>query len=201
MADIKTIRKCYHCGAILQSEDKSAPGYISPQAFNEESLILFCDSCYEEERQKQNQFVPSVSKDFFAILDDAIASDALIVYVIDLFSFESSFIPSINEYIKGQKVVIVANKRDLLTPLMKDEDIIEHVAHRLRVAHFDIQGIVLASSTHDYNIKEVLSKIETLRQRHDVYLIGASSSGKTSLMNVLLKNYQNSTRHVISSYT
>jgi ribosome biogenesis GTPase A len=75
-----------------------------------------------------------VSPDFLTMLSDAKASDALIVYVVDLFSFECSFSSKVNEIIRSLPLVILANKRDLMPKEAKDEDLREYVAHRFRAS-------------------------------------------------------------------
>ena len=52
MSEFSVVRRCYGCGAILQSEDPSAPGYIEKKNIENVPLSapLFCESCWKSTR-------------------------------------------------------------------------------------------------------------------------------------------------------
>ena len=58
-------------------------------------------------------FEQSVDKDTLKILKDAVATDALIIWVIDLFSFNGTLNPDIVKKVKKLDVVIFGTKKDL----------------------------------------------------------------------------------------
>ena len=88
MAQISQIRKCYNCGAVLQSNDPSKEGYVSKEVLeNGSQNFLFCNKCFEIERFQPKTNEPLVGEDLLTIVKDAKAKDALLVYVINLFSF------------------------------------------------------------------------------------------------------------------
>ncbi|MCQ2786775.1 MAG: 50S ribosome-binding GTPase [Bacilli bacterium] len=199
MSKLNIIRKCYSCGAVLQDEDPKKEGYISQEIFENDARVMFCDKCFKKETY---DLVPNkivVSDAFKTILADAHATDALIVYVIDLFSFEAAFSPEITKKLVGRKVLVIATKRDLLPKEAKDEDLKEDVAHRMRMEKIKVDDIILTSATSNLNIKEIIKRINELRRGHDVYLIGGDGAGKTYLINSILRNYRNTSNRPIKT--
>lgn len=196
MSKFDVVRRCYNCGDILQGDDPKKEGYIDKRMLDTPlSSVLFCEKCWADQKYNISPKTPKASKDVLTMLEDAQATDALIIYVVDLFSFEASFIPEINEAIAGLKILVVANKRDLL-PLKADEEYLrEYVAHRFRVAKLACQkeDVVLTSLTSNQDIMPIVEKIDNLRRGHDVYCLAATGAGKTLLLYSFLRGYSNST--------
>ena len=202
MSKLNIVRRCHNCGVILQGEDRHAPGYIDPSVLdNTGARVLFCNKCFDESRYNFVPRTPKVSDEYLTMLEDAEASDSLIVYIVDLFSFENSFVPEITRIIEGLNILIVANKRDLL-PLNYDDDLLrEYVAHRFRNARFKVtrDDVVLVSLTSTADSRALLEQIEARRKRHDVYVLGAIGAGKTQLISSFLHSFSNNSDRVISS--
>lgn len=203
MSQMNVVRRCYNCGAILQSTKPGDDGYILRKTLEEAPLdrILFCEHCYHENRFNLTPQEAVVSPDFLTMLKDAQASDALIVYVVDLFSFECSFSKEINDIIRSLPLVILANKRDLMPKEAKDEDLREYVAHRFRASGLPAQKedvlLLSLSSLSDTSIAAKL--IEEKRRRHDVYIIGATGAGKTLFLSSFLHDFTNkSSRSIVT---
>lgn len=202
MSKLNVVRRCYNCGAILQGTDPKKEGYLDPELLEtSESTVLFCEKCWSQQKFNIAPKEPSIDPQFLDMLKDARASDALIVYVVDLFSFENSFNSEVTEIIEDLNILVIANKRDLLPSKAKDSDLKEYVAHRFRVARLPLQSedVVLVSLTSSINAKPIVDEIERRRRRHDVYIIGAMGAGKTQLLSSFLKNYSNSSRFNITT--
>lgn len=197
MSKLNVVRRCFTCGAILQDTNPEEAGYISPQILEKGGRALFCNKCYREDSYNLVPNELELDRDFKTFLRDAHASDALIVYIVDLFSFEASFSVNITKELEGCKILCVATKRDLLPASYDDEKLRQYVAHRLRVAKLDVKDVILTSSTLELNIKEIVDIINEDRQRHDVYLVGAIGAGKTALITAMLKNWKNSSNKLI----
>lgn len=201
MGEIRRVLRCYKCGTILQDEKVNDKGYISSDILNNhKSEILMCNDCFDKLIFNPGPVLDDIDEDFYSIIDDARATDSLIVLVLDLFSFEGFASQRFRNSIDSSNVLVVGNKRDLLPKEIDDEVLKEHIRHRLRnTCNLNVQEIILTSSIENYNIDILLERINSLRARHDVYILGFPNSGKTSLVNCLLKHYQNKTTRVIST--
>lgn len=205
MNEVKSVRRCYACGAIIQSEDPSAKGYVPSDilAQSKEGAPVFCDSCFNERSYNIEPKEASIGDDFLLMLSDARKSNALIIYIVDIFSFESSFISQVSEMIRDLDIVVIANKRDLLPKGIEDDHLKEYVAHRFRVASLPVQkeDVYLASLANNRllgnadQIKEALER----RADRDVYLIGPRQGGKSFFISLFLKTYENRTGRNIST--
>ena len=194
MSQISQIRKCYNCGAVLQSDDPNKPGYVKKEVLeNGSQNFLFCDKCFEIERFHPKTSEPNVSDEFLEIVQDAKRRDALLVYVINLFSFEASFSRKINEIIKGMNILIVANKFDLMPKGTDEDETREYVAHRFRAegVHVEKDNIVLANAFDDDTARNIITLIYELKNGKDVYIIGSKLAGKTTLISSFLRVYKN----------
>lgn len=194
MAQISQIRKCYNCGAVLQSTDPSKEGYVNKEVLeNGSQNFLFCNKCFEIERFQPKTNEPLVGEDLLTIVKDAKAKDALLVYVINLFSFEASFSHKINEIINGMNILVVANKFDLMPEGTNEDETREYVAHRFRAdgVKIDRDNIVLATAFDDDTARSIIAQIYELKNGKDVYVIGSKLAGKTTLIDSFLRVYKN----------
>lgn len=200
MSNIKKVVRCYKCGAILQDEDEKKEGYIVPEVLsNHKSVILMCNDCFKKLIYNPIPEIKDYDEGYYSILEDAKATDSLVVFVLDLFTFEGTIPERFASALGGANVLAVANKRDLFPKNIDDEDLKEYVYHRLRVANLNVSEVILTSSIEEYNIDLLLTRIEELRKRHDVYLIGDPYSGKNSLKTCLLKHFNNKTNRLIAT--
>ena len=194
MAQISQIRRCYNCGAVLQTEDPTKVGYVKKEILeNATQNFVFCDKCFELERHHPLTNEPSVDPEFLTMLKKAKEKDALIVYVINLFSFEAAFSHAINEIVQGMNILVVGNKLDLLPAGTNIEDTQEYVAHRFRVSGLTIQkeNVILANAFDDETAFQVITRIYELKNGKDVYIIGSELAGKATLTSSFLRVYNN----------
>ena len=195
------IHRCYHCGAILQDEHPHEAGFITKEILSKyPEGFLLCNKCYQKEKFKNTQPEVPFDVEYLQILDQAKAKEALIIYIVDLLSFEGSIVPSIIEKLKDQNVIVVANKRDLLPPNVSDEKLSEYVYQKLSSYGLKVTNTVLVSSTTGYNIKVLNELILQNGKNKDIYVLGASVSGKSALISALLKEYNNTTNKVIATF-
>lgn len=188
---------CIGCGLPLQSDDPNQSGYLPPLVLKRGGDLL-CKRCfrlqhYSEEKETQ-ETVPSLVK----ALEMAKKKHPLVLYVIDLFAFESSFDTEINKVLNGMDVLLIANKRDVLPKSVKDEKLLRFVKSRAEEAGLSVKQYIIISARKQWNIDEVIKNIE-LSGKRDIFVIGATSSGKSTLINRFLKVYKNETTRYIST--
>lgn len=189
---------CFGCGAELQSTNPLESGYVPEEVLLSKKASL-CQRCFRLQNYGEETHIFEASKDFKAILTSAKRKNALIVYVIDFFAYDFSIFETYKEELYGLDIFLVGNKRDILPKSLNDHDLIQRI--RRYASHYGVTIVdaLLTSASKNYNIDDFKAKIEKLRKGKDAYVIGAVSAGKSSLINTLLKNYQNPTSLFITT--
>lgn len=203
MSKVNVVRRCFNCGALLQNIDPTKEGYISNKDLLSSSLdrVLFCDKCYDESGFTLTESPLKVSEDLLLMMKDARASDALIVYIINSFSFETSFVKEVNEIIKRNPILVLANKRDLLGQATDDETFKEYVAHHFHLVGIPLEAkdVLLTSLATFGDSKPIAKEIEERRRRHDVYVLSSHGAGKTMFISSFLYHFKNETNHPVET--
>lgn len=200
MIELKKIKRCAHCGVVLQNKNKEKRGYIGIDFENyPQESILYCDNCFNQMQINAVNVSQSVSQDVLYILRDAIATDALIVYVVDLFLHNGSLKKELINKIKRNDILVIGSKRDLLPEKASDETIAKFIKDAFVEAGVEPVDVLLVSASKNYQIDLLKEEIKKYRKKHDVYVIGSSLSGKSTMIDKLLMNYENKTRKPIHS--
>ena len=202
MGKSKRVLRCYHCGAILQCEKPNEKGYIVPESLNRATpiQIIYCDKCFETMKAFNNsELEQDVDQEVLKILDDAFATDAYIIWVVDLFSFNGTLNKEIADKVKKLNLSVLATKRDLFPSSVKDESLIAYVTERFEAYGIKPKTVRLISATNKIDAKELIDAMNVARKGHDVYMIGNLASGKTSLINKALKGFENKTNRQIKT--
>ncbi len=186
---------CYGCGVKLQFTNKTKEGYITQSAF-EHSLTPLCLRCYNIKYHNRITDVEHISADYTALFDNIVSSNCLVVYVIDIFNFNMKIV---NEMISkfNNKIIFVVNKIDVLPQSVKKEKVITWV--KSLVDNKNIIKYIATSAENNFNIDELRDEIEHFRNGKSVYFVGSTNAGKSSIINMFLKNYENTTDKLITT--
>lgn len=168
---------CIGCGVELQDENITSEGYTT----SIENDI--CSRCFRMKNYGEYQIVTKSNDEYIEILKSVNDTKDLVIYIIDLLNINRD-ISLIREYFDN-KVLLVLNKRDILPKSIKDQKIIEYFDKM----NFDYQDIVIISPKKNYNIDELLLKIKKYKTSRNVYVVGHTNVGKSTLINTLMKNY------------
>lgn len=198
MAVLKKVQRCSHCGAILQSEKTDEVGYISEDILKKyPDGVLLCNKCFDEVKRDENLIV--LNDEYKSILKTIKETNSVVVYVIDLFSFEGGFPSEATTLLSDLDVIAVANKRDLMPKDTNDIELESYVRHRLKMAGLKVNEIILTSTNKKYNIQKLTDKLSEIEDR-DIYFVGSTTSGKSALISEILRNYRNTTDQFIITY-
>lgn len=203
MSEFKKVDRCYHCGVVLQTSNKDEKGYINKETVEKyPNGLLLCNECYSKARTNTLPTLNQIyDNDFKKIIDVVKRKNALVVYVVDVFSFEGSFVKELNEALEGIDILAIANKADLLPSNTDLEHVKKYVEHVFKKSNLKVLDCCLVSSNTGLNIEEMYEKLKELSKGRDVYFIGAIDSGKSAVIKEFLKLYKNNTNHLITLYT
>lgn len=176
------IKKCLGCGVNLQIEDINKEGYVD----NIEKEI--CVRCFRLKYYGEYKEVSLDNETYKQILS-GIPKDSLVVYLTSLLNINL-------EYVKEFKnVIIVLTKKDLLPKSVRDYKLIDYVSKEVN----NFLDIEIISSVKNYHLDILLSKIKKYSNNKDIYFVGMTNSGKSTLINKLIKNYSDKEIQVTTS--
>jgi 30S ribosome assembly GTPase len=199
MSTLKIIRRCPGCGVILQSIDDQLLGYVPPKHVERHEVVL-CQRCfklqhYGEDIGPKEEFNVA---EFLTILKQAKQQHAVIIWVLDLLHFETTLSSKLIEALSGTETYVIATKRDLLPKSINDLKLKTYVETFLKQHQLTFSDLFIMSS----KAKETLKPLHTILERSQgrpLYLFGATSSGKSTLVNSYLKQYTNGTSRMITT--
>ena len=179
------ILKCIGCGAPLQSEDPDAAGYVPEHNLHREDVI--CKRCFRLKNYNEVQDVGLDSEDFLNLLNGLADEKGIVVNVVDVFDFEGSFINAIKRIVGNKKIILVANKLDLLPKQINKRRVKEWLKKTARKYGLETEDVVLISAEKNEGIDDLLASINTLRNNDNVYIVGTTNVGKSTLINKLIE--------------
>lgn len=177
--------KCIGCGAPLQSENKNAPGYVPEHNLFREDVI--CRRCFRLKNYNEVQDVGMDSEDFLNLLNGLSDRSGIIVNVVDIFDFEGSFINALKRIVGNKKIILVANKLDLLPKQINHRRVKEWLKRSAKKYGLEAEEVVLISAEKGWGIKDLLTAINQNRDHEDVYIVGTTNVGKSTLINKLIE--------------
>lgn len=192
---------CGGCGAHLHCTNQSIPGYISSEQFKNMSRKELkqqkCSRCNFLEHFNVSLDVTLHPDEYPKILSSIKDSKSLVVLMIDLLDFPASIWPEVIKLIgEKKKVYIVGNKVDLLP--RDGTGFLERVESSMKRAltqsgiyppKVNIRSLNLISAKTGFGVEQLITKLFTDRKSfEDIYLVGCTNVGKSTLFNLLLQS-------------
>lgn len=191
------IKKCYGCGALLQDTDTNQSGYV--KQLDDETLL--CKRCYR--MQHHNEYHSHYLDDeyFEKLIKKQMNAKGLVILIIDIFDLSSSFDEKVLKLIKRNPVIIVGTKRDLILKSVKDQKIKQYLKKQAIQHQLKIQDVLLVSANKKQGIDDLLASMDKYRKGQDVYMLGLTNVGKSSLVNAMINAVEKSDFQItISNY-
>jgi ribosome biogenesis GTPase YqeH len=181
--------RCIGCGALIQSTDANEIGYTPESAIQKglEKNELYCQRCFRLRHYNEIMPVSLTDDDFLRLLTQIQDANALIVYVVDIFDFNGSVIPGLHRFVGDNPILLVGNKEDILPSSLKRSKLKDWMRQQANINGIYPEDVALVSAKKGHQITSLLKQIEKYRQNRDVYVVGVTNVGKSTLINQILK--------------
>jgi hypothetical protein len=179
--------RCSGCGVAIQTESPEKLGYAPAAALAREPRL--CQRCFRIKHYNELSSVTPNQNDFLRILSGIGTEKALVVHIVDLFDFEGSLIGGLHRFVGSNPIVLVVNKIDLLPKAINLNRIRNWVQKQAKENGLRPADIVLCSARKNIGFDRVVESIAHHRGSNDVYVVGATNVGKSTLINRLIRDY------------
>ena len=178
-------KKCIGCGAVLQEANVLKEGYT----VSLENDI--CQRCFKIRHYGELETITKSNEEYINILKDVGKTNDLVLYVADLLNLEEDLLKIRN--ILPNPMILVLNKRDVIPLSVKDNKLIDYFKD------LNVVDITIVSALKNYNIDNLYEMIKKYKTSNNVYVVGHTNAGKSSLINKFIRNYSTNTQEVTAS--
>ena len=165
---------CIGCGSKLQTLDKNKEGYINPKVYEKATL---CERCFKIKYYGE-AYVTDNPKDKTSLIKMINDSKKSVVYLVDTLTISKETLSVIDSL--SNKVYLVLTKRDLLPKSVKNSKLKEYISNLTL-----IKAVFVISALKNNGVTELYNELIKNNEK-SVYVIGYTSSGKSTFINKLL---------------
>ena len=180
------MKKCIGCGIELQNENVLNIGY-TPNLEND-----LCMRCFKVKHYGETSVITKNKEDYLKVLEMINRTNDLVIYVVDVLNINEN-LNDIKEYLQND-MILVLNKWDVLPKSVKDDKIIVYLKER-----YEFKEVITVSSLNNYHIDILMKQISRYQHSSNVYFVGETNAGKSSLLNKIISNYSNITPNLTMS--
>ena len=174
---MKKNKYCLGCGVKLQDENLLKIGFTTSVEND------YCMRCFRLNNYGEYESVTSNNIDFDKIINGINKTKDLVLYVVDILNVPKNLM-EIKDMIKND-CLLVLNKRDLLPLSVKNEKLIEY----FKKNDLGFLDILIVSSEKNIGMDELFKKINKYKKSNNVYVVGYTNAGKSSLISKFIKDY------------
>lgn len=171
------MNKCIGCGSLLQTENENLQGFT--KNINNE----LCERCFRIKHYSDYKLISKDNKEFIQILSNIGKKNDLVVLVVDIFNIPKN-LEDISKYISND-ILLVLTKRDILPLSVYDVNLVNYFNNY----KLNIKDTIIISSIKNYNFDLLLDKIRKYKTSKEVYVVGFTNAGKSTMINKILYNY------------
>lgn len=179
--------RCSGCGVELQTEDPGRLGY-APEGSLAKSPVI-CQRCFRIKHYNEASTATLNQDDFLKILSHVGDTQSLILNIVDIFDFEGSLIGGLQRFVGNNPVVLAVNKVDLLPKVTNWNKIVNWVRKQAKEQGLKIVEVVLCSAKKNMGFERLIEALDEYREGRDVFVVGATNVGKSTLINRLIRDY------------
>ncbi|XJS11734.1 ribosome biogenesis GTPase YqeH [Aerococcaceae bacterium WGS1372] len=183
--------QCIGCGATIQTTNPDEVGYLPQSALNKglEKGEFYCQRCFRLRHYNELQDLDISDDVFLNKLSEIAHDDAFVVLVVDIFDVEGSIISGLHRFIGNQKFIVAANKFDLLPKVTRHSKVKDWVRQTVNRHGLYPEEVILTHGNKESGILDLAKVIEKEIQRNNVYIVGVTNVGKSTLINQLIRHY------------
>lgn len=190
---------CGGCGALLHCKDSEIPGYLPSELLENQRedvlKTLICQRCHFMKFYNTALDVKVSPEEYPELLSAIRNRSCAVVLIVDLTDFPNSIWPDIGSIIgRRTPLFVVGNKIDLLPQdspgfFNNITECLRNEVLKIGVREHCIKHVALVSAKSGFGIEGLITKIQNKwRNKGDVYLVGCTNVGKSSLFNALLQS-------------
>ena len=179
--------RCAGCGVLIQTEDKQKAGFVPASALQKTPII--CQRCFRIKHYNEAASVTIDQDEFLRLLSGIGNTNSLVVHIVDIFDFEGSLISGLQRFVGNNPVLLVVNKVDLLPKALNMNRLRNWVQHQAKLQGLRTVEVVLCSAKRNIGFERVIEEIDRFREGRDIYVVGATNVGKSTLINRLIRDY------------
>lgn len=170
-------KKCLGCGVELQDNNILLEGYTNTLEND------FCMRCFKMKNYGEYEFVMRNNDEYKSILSQIGKTKSLVLFVIDIVSIPRNII-EILSFFKTNNVILVLNKKDTMPYDIPDEKYIDYFDKE----SLNLKDVIVVSSKNNYNLDKLMKAIKN-NKTPNIYFVGNTNAGKSSLINKIVDNY------------
>lgn len=175
--------KCAGCGASLQDVDPLKEGYVR----NLDNK--YCERCFKITHYNEYILSNKSNDEYLKKVNEIDKTHDLVIVTVDFLNlFDIDCLKIDNP------IILVITKKDLIPRSVNESKFLNKINSNL-----NIKDKLFVSSKNNYNMDLLYSKILKYKISKNVYVIGLTNSGKSTLINKLLKNYSSNNGDITTS--
>ena len=178
---------CTGCGSVLQDSNINEVGYTKNLSLPQ------CLRCFRIEHYNDYQIVEKDNEDYLRILKSINDTNDLVLFVVDLFNLNHDLYELAKQI--HNPCLLVLTKRDLFSSDIYDEKFMNY----LKALPINIVDQVLISSKNNRGFDQLYSKIQSYQKSKNVYVVGLTNAGKSTMINQLFYHYSKLESHITTS--
>ncbi|MDD4212110.1 MAG: ribosome biogenesis GTPase YqeH [Bacilli bacterium] len=180
---------CIGCGATIQTTHPKEPGYIHPKVYEARKDDFYCERCYVLQHYNKNIPFPSDPLAFQESMKEVKQGRGLVVLMTSLFDLEGTLIPNIHQWVGKKDVLVVVNKFDLMMKSVNKNKVHQSIRKLIKASGINAIDVLVISSFYENDVKTFIDVMNTMRKGKNVYFIGMTNVGKSTLVNQIIHHY------------
>ncbi|WP_027417708.1 ribosome biogenesis GTPase YqeH [Aneurinibacillus terranovensis] len=188
---------CAGCGIAIQTTEKEKTGYAPESSLQRE--VPICQRCYRIKHYNEASTVTLGDDEFVRILNGIGQTHSLVVKVVDIFDFNGSWLRGLPRFVGNNPILLVANKVDLLPKNVNRNRLINWIRKSASDLGLKPVDVILVSARTGTGIERLVEAMNTHRKKRDIYVVGVTNVGKSSLINRLIRQFGESEMDITTS--